>query len=286
MVATPEIRSTQGDVLAATTGTSPGTLTTQGMSLVALNFPTDELRAGTVQTVIAAPPFDALRTSQAAVLVAIRGRTRNPTVRAWTFTLDGHDYYVLRLGMLGTLVYDVYSEQWMDWDAFGEIYWPVNLGFNWVDGQGITGVDGVFNSNVLVGDDTLPILYFLDPTQGYDDSPDSSDPDPRVFFERTIQGQVPMVGREVLPCYSVWLTTDMGDPAYSGAGVTLEISDDAGKTYDDMGTVTVTAGENSPELAWYSLGQIAAPGRLFRITDDGAVARIDNMEMNDPDDEK
>jgi hypothetical protein len=37
-------------------------------------------------------------------------------------------------------------------------------------------------------------------------------------------------------------------------------------------------------LSWYSLGQIQAPGRLFRITDDGAVARIDGMEMNDPDD--
>jgi hypothetical protein len=78
----------------------------------------------------------------------------------------------------------------------------------------------------------------------------------------------------------------MGDPAYTDAGVMLEISDDAGVTFDDMGTVTVTAGDTSPELSWYSLGQITAPGRLFRITDDGAIARIDGMEMNDPDDEK
>jgi hypothetical protein len=93
-----------------------------------------------------------------------------------------------------------------------------------------------------------------------------------------------MTGRENMPCYAVWLTTDMGAPAYVGAGVTLEISDDAGKSYDDMGTINVTTDANSPELAWYSLGQIEAPGRLFRITDDGAVARIDAMEMNDPDD--
>jgi hypothetical protein len=105
----------------------------------------------------------------------------------------------------------------------------------------------------------------------------------QVFFERVVQGQVPMAGREVLPCYACWITTDMGAPAYVGAGVLLEISDDGGVSYDDMGTVTVTTGETSPELSWYSLGQIEAPGRLFRITDDGAVARIDSMEMNDPD---
>jgi hypothetical protein len=62
----------------------------------------------------------ALRVPQADVLAYVRGRIQNPKLRAWTFTLDGHDFYVLRLGMDLTLVYDVYSEQWMDWDAFGE----------------------------------------------------------------------------------------------------------------------------------------------------------------------
>jgi hypothetical protein len=78
----------------------------------------------------------------------------------------------------------------------------------------------------------------------------------------------------------------MGEPAYPGAAVRLEISDDAGATFDDMGSVGITDSANYPELAWYSLGQIEAPGRLFKITDDGAIARIDGLEMNDPDDAK
>jgi 2-methylcitrate dehydratase PrpD len=45
--------------------------------------------------------------------------------------------------------------------------------------------------------------------------------------------------------------------------------------------VTVTAGEFTPELSWYSLGQIGAPGRLFKIVDDGAVARIDGAPLNE-----
>jgi hypothetical protein len=252
---------------------------------VALNFPTPAERTSWAAGLVTVKSDEPMRVSNAAVLVAVRGRIQNPKLRAWTFTLDGHDYYVLRLGTMGTLVCDLYSGQWMDWDAFSEIYWPVNVGFNWVDGQGVTDSSGnTFGSNIVVGDDTYPLLYILEPAQPYDESPEPLDPNQQRYFPRIIQGQVPITGRQALPCFAVWLTTDMGAPAYVGAGVKLEISDDAGASYQDMGTVNVTPGNNSPELAWYSLGQIQAPGRLFRITDDGAIARIDNMEMNDPDD--
>lgn len=285
MVAAVGTRVTEADVLVAARVSTPDLRLTAADVLVALNFPTPAERTTWAAGLVTVKHSMPLRVTEAAVLVAVKGRTSNPKLRAWTFTLDGHDVYVLRLGTKGTLMYDVYSEQWMDWDAFGEIYWPVNIGFNWVDGQGVTDTEGnTFGSNVLVGDDSFPLLYFLDPNQPYDENPEVSDPEQEVFFERVIQGQFALTGRQVEPCYAVWLTTDMGAPAYVGAGVQLEISDDGGKTYDDMGTVTVTTDVNTPEVAWYSLGQIQAPGRLFRITDDGAVARIDNMEMNDPDD--
>lgn len=280
MVATPETRVTTADVLAATTEAIILRLSTLD-ALIALNYPSPFDRtswAGAIVTVQSGTP---LRVSEAAVLVAVRGRTENPKLRAWTFTFDGHDFYVLRLGMYSTLVYDVYSEEWMDWDAFDEKYWPTNIGINWTGGLRHAAE---FGSSVLVGDDTYPLLYFLDPDQPYDENPEILNPQIQIFFDRTIQGQVIVTGRQALPCYVCWLTTDMGAPAYDGAGVKLEISDDAGNSYDDMGTITVTSGEMSPELSWYSLGQMQAPGRLFRITDDGAVARIDSMEMNDPDD--
>lgn len=219
--------------------------------------------------------------TQGQVLVAGRGRIANPRLRAWTFTLDGHDFYVLRLGDTLTLVYDVYSEQWMDWSNLGLNFWRLNTGMNWLGGQRF---GSTYGSDVVAGDDLYGLLWFLDPQQPYDEHPDYLAPQQQFYFERVTMGQVPIKGREVLPCYAAWITSDMGNPAYIGAGVTLAISDDAGVTFDDMGTVTVTQGEQSPELSWYSLGQIGAPGRLFRITDDGAVARIDGMEMNDPDD--
>jgi hypothetical protein len=281
------MRLGEAAVLSAATVSTLALRTSMADVLTAINFPSPFVRTDQLQGLVTVKFANALRVSNAEVLVAVRGRTSNPKLRAWTFTLDGHDFYVLRLGTFATLVYDVYSEEWMDWDAYGEKYWPVNVGFNWVDGQGALGDDGIpFGSNVLVGDDTYPLLYFLDPNQPYDENPEVLDPQNEIFFERVLQGQVIQTGRQVQPCYAVWLTTDMGAPAYVGAGVKLEISDDAGKTYDDMGTIEVTVDENTPELSWYSLGQIAAPGRLFRLTDDGAVARIDSFEMNDPDDEK
>jgi hypothetical protein len=281
------IRVTEADALVVTLSIAPGMRITAADMLVAYNIPSQEERVTAFDSLVTVKSLPALRVSDAAVLVAVRGRISNPKLRAWTFSLDGHDYYVLRLGMIVTLVYDVTSEQWVDWDAFEQTYWPTFVGMNWVGGTGVLDADGSsFHSNVLVGDDTLGLLYFLDPEQPWDQSFDGPlDPDQEKFFPRVLQGQVPMLGRENMPCYAVWLNTDLGDPAYVGAGVQLEISDDGGKTYDDMGTIEVTtAASPSPELSWYSLGQIEAPGRLFRITDDGAVARIDGMEMNDPDD--
>jgi hypothetical protein len=209
------------------------------------------------------------------------GRTDNPQLRVWTYSLDGHDYYVLRLGDFDQLVFDTYSEQWMDWNDYNSLTWRAQCGLNWIGAEALADTYG---SNVVAGDDTLGLLWFLDPEQPFDDAPGSGDP--AIYFSRVIMGQVPMNGRDVLPCYAVWLTADMGDPAYLGAAVTLWTSDDAGVTWDNHGYISVTADNNSPELSWYSLGQIGAPGRLFKIFDDGAVTRIDAMEMNDPDDEK
>lgn len=221
------------------------------------------------------------RVSQLVVRALVRGHVENPRIRAWTFTLDGHDFYVLRLGDIATLVYDLYSEQWMDWQDFTHTYWRPSIGTTW---RGASALGAVYGSSVLAGDDTWGLLWFLNPEQPYDEHPDYQAEEQQLYFERITMGQVPMRGRENLPCYAAWLTTDMGEPAYDGAAVRLEISDDGGVTFQDMGSVEINLDADYPELAWYSLGQIEAPGRLFKITNDGAIARIDGMEMNDPDD--
>lgn len=247
------------------------------------NYPAADAEVSSVTVRVFAEPEPSAEVSMLAVRAIVRGHTENPRIRAWTFTLDGHDFYVIRLADRYTLVYDTYSEQWMEWQDFTHTYWRPSIGTTW---NGAAELAHTYGSSVVAGDDTWGLLWFLDPNQPYDDHPDYTDPDQVLYFERITMGQVPMRGRQNLPCYAAWLTTDMGDPAYDGAGVRLEISDDGGVTFDDMGLVEITSGAAYPELAWYSLGQIEAPGRLFKLTDDGAVMRIDGMEMNDPDDAK
>lgn len=283
MAITPTIRnSLDGVYIVSNTVTLDLQATLAGVFSI-VNFPTPSISASDVGAVVTTNYLaQNVQVAMVGVLVVGRGRIDNPKVRAWTFTLDGHDFYVLRLGDGSTLVYDVYSEQWVDWSSPDYDFWRPNTGMNWLGGQLFAGG---FGSDVVVGDDVHGLLYFLDPKQPFDQTPLDYVEVQERYFERITMGQVPIRGREVMPCFAAWLTTDMGAPAYLGAGVTLYTSDDGGETFDDHGLVTVTPGEFNPELSWYSLGQIGAPGRLFKIVDDGAIVRIDGMEMNDPEDD-
>jgi hypothetical protein len=280
MAVTPTIRVTQAGTLAASSGPSTATRLTQGMALSAINFPTPFIRTtqATVRTV--AKPTPPLRLSQAVVLVAVRGRVANPRVRAWTYTLDGHDFYVLRLGDTETLIYDMTTEQWVNWDSFGDSVWRANTGISWLGGHALAQQYG---SNILIGDDTFGLLWFLDPERPYDDHPDYLNPAQQIPFDRVVMGQVAARGRGSQPCYAIFLTGDNYGLSVNDftPAVTLEYSDDAGKTYESAGTITVTPDSVEPPYSWYSLGQIGDPGRLFKITDNGVFTRIDDMQMND-----
>lgn len=280
MVAAVGIQVSQARTLAVDIVT-PSMELSFARTLAIYNFPTASIEASQARILGLVVSAVNIEVSQARTLAVVRGRTANPKLRAWTFSLDMHDFYVLRLGDTETLVYDTYAEQWVDWANFQKDFWRSNIGQNWL---GATKLADTYGSDVLIGDDTYGLLWFLDPEQPFDEHPDSLSPVQQEFFDRVTMGQVPMRGREVLPCYACWITSDMGNPAYVGAGVTLYTSDDAGVTFDNHGLVTVTPGVNDPELSWYSLGQIEAPGRLFKIVNDGAIARIDCLEMNDPDD--
>lgn len=253
----------------------------QTQAFAIINFPAEEVRSAQMQLIAPVLNNVDVRVAQVQVLAVVRGRSANPQVRAWRHFLDGHENYVLRLGDRETLIYDALTERWVNWADRDLNFWRPSTGVNWIGGVKLANT---FNSNVVVGDDQFGLIWFLDPEQPYDQHPIEDNPTQEIYFDRIVMGQVVIRGRQSLPCYAAWLTTDMGAPAYDGAGVTLFTSDDAGATFDEHDTVTVTLDNFSPEISWYSLGQINAPGRLFKIVDDGAVTRIDGLEMNDPDD--
>ena len=78
----------------------------------------------------------------------------------------------------------------------------------------------------------------------------------------------------------VQLFGSIGSGLEDGMEVSLEVSDDRGFTYTDMGAVSLDAGDYNARVHWRSLGSMSAPGRLFKITDEGALKRIDSAEMD------
>lgn len=269
----------QGRVLATVRESTSELRVPQGTVLTAYNVPAVSMSATQATLGITFRQDGDIQITQARVLAAVRGRTSNPTVRAWTYTMDGHDFYILRLGNFGTLVYDVLTEEWYEWDVAGYPILPLSTGINW---YGADALAGGFGSNVLCGDDSFGSLYFLDPTGIYDDDPLLGNERP-VKFNRVVQGQLPIRSYDVIPCFGVALFGDIGE-ADEALTVTLELSDDAGVIYTDQGPLTLTPGDYVQRIEWRSLGSMTAPGRLFRILDDGAFARIDGLELLEADD--
>lgn len=273
--------ASQFEALLAAGGTAPETFTPEFTSLVAGIYPSQEAYVSQQLVTLAGSSDVTVQESKFLVLVAARGRVADPRVSAWTFTLDGHDFYVLRLGDAATLLYDVYSEQWVEWTTDQSGAWRVNTGVNWVGGQALAHIYG---SAVIAGDDTFGRLWFLNPEQPYDDVPDPALVPAQTSFTRIVTGQVLAGGRDFLPCYAAFLDGDnygFGTTDFVPV-VTLETSDDQGRTFYNHGTldmVTDYSADNPYE--WTSLGQIASPGRIFRITDNGMFARISGLEMND-----
>lgn len=282
MAATPDIRASEARILGTvfdTFGTGH-VRTSQGRFLATINFPTNHTEISQAQFLATANIEGPIAVSEGVILAAVHGRIANPRVRAWTFTLDGHDFYVLRLGDSTTLIYDDVSKQWVDWYDGTEQVWALNAGTPWIGGNQLAHQYG---SNVVVGDDSWGLLWFLDPRLPYDQHPASDNIRQQMPFPRIVTGQVVVRGRTAEPCYTIFVNGDNYGLEVTDftPGVTLSYSDDQGKTYTDAETINVSIDTENLPYEWHSLGSIYAPGRLFQINDNGVFARIDSMNMND-----
>lgn len=281
MANTVGIQASEGQVFSIFESLTAAEKLSSGRAFTIYNFPTQAMQASAVRSLTVVEKTVDMQVSSARIFAVIAGRVANPSVRAWTATLDGHDFYFLRLGDQFTLVYDVYSEQWVEWDSKNSGAWRPNTGTDWPGAQGLANQYG---SSIIAGDDTFGLLWFLDPTLAWDENPDYQRTPQQIDFERVATGQVLASGRNYMPCYVVFVDGDnYGLTANDFVpSVVLATSDDQGRNFDDHDTLTVVSDltVNNP-YSWYSLGQFNSPGRMFRITDNGLFTRIDSMSMND-----
>jgi hypothetical protein len=240
------------------------------------NYPAEAARFSQMVVRSFDVPSPMLRVAQVFVRVLIKGRVDDPRVRAWTFTLDGHDFYVLHLGTIETLVYDTHSGEWYSWGSGTDPLWRAYTGCNWIGGRKF----GLNWSNVICGDDGNGALYFLSPDDDYDDDSIVGADTPRPFTRMATGQLVVKPGYASVPCFGVQLFGSIGSNASDDVTVNLQVSDDRGFTYTDCGDIALDAADYNARVNWLSLGSMVAPGRLFKITDTGALKRIDGLEAD------
>jgi hypothetical protein len=281
----PTLFASQLDTVAVTTVIVTDIQTSQFDSLVIFNVPSEHVETSQLDTALLyvrqgenAP----MQVSQFDTIAVCRGLTDDPKVRAWTITLDAHDFYFLKLGDEETLVYDVLTEQWYEWGTADLNRWRAYTGRNWLGGRTLSDA---FGSSIVVGDLANGVLYIMDP-DGFADEDAIEGSDFLRPFLREITGQVSTRGYDMVPCYGVSLMGSIGDgidPALTA--VTLFTSDNEGHSYDQHDTININPFDYSARIDWNSgLGSFEAPGRLFRVQDRGALQRIDWLDMaDDPD---
>ena len=234
--------------------------------LQAAYFPPATIGIGQAQTILQTALIEEglQGTSQAVMLVAYRtGAVTNLNLRSWQYSLDGHTFYVLTLGEQGTYAYDQTSGQWAKWQTAGLPGWNMELGTMW-------------RNRIIACDQANPIIWELDPNSFLDD-------DFKVQT-RTVTGGFPLRQRNFPANYAFRVTASLGTPdvpltePVTAPTIRLRTSDDQGKTFTDAGTVTIGSLDYTQEIAWLALGSMRAPGRIFEITDTGAVARIDGAD--------
>lgn len=278
-----DVRTTQGYVLAAVAAAGGDVRVSQLYAFAATQFPSQEIRYSQGYVHAAVQFGMDVRTTQAYVLAAVKGRPLDNLIRAWTFTLDGHDYYVLKLGEIETLVYDTHAEEWYVWGTADTNLWNLMDGTNWAGG--VTSWAGGYGSNVVAGSNTNGALFFLDP-EATDDDAALADASVQPY-RREAMAQYVMRGTDFVPCFGVQAYGSIGEVLSNNpTDVSLEISDDRGHSFFDCGTVSITVDDYNARASWTSLGSMSAPGRLFKVIDYGAMHRIDMLDMQDPPESK
>lgn len=188
------------------------------------------------------------------------GNVATSRKRAWTFTLDGHTFYVLDLGQEGTFIWDKTTNSWAQFITTGYTAWNFCNGCMW--GQ-----------RIVAGDQLTTDLWEMLPASSLFDNAATA-------VEHVVTGGIATRNRIFHSVESFTLAASVASLMAPGAAtVTLSFSDDQGVTWQTMDTIALTGASNQ-EIAWTSLGAFANPGRVFRITDSGAFLRIDGADAN------
>jgi hypothetical protein len=274
MAVTPTILNSQATTQSFVDLT-PDIRVSEAFAMALVNVPAEGVLSSQSHVVAFVDRPSPVQASQVAALAYVIGRPTFRRARAWSFTMDNHDFYVLRIGEVETLIFDLMTGQWAIWKTEDRTTWRAHLGTNWLGATKFNYVGGA-ETNVVAGDDTFGVLWTLAPNIGVDDPPVAGQ-EPQVF-ERVVTAGIPMFMRQSPRHNTLFLTVQTGSPLPAATDITLNISDDQGNTFYSAGTVTLEAGNFGQEVLWRSLGLIRQPGRIMEFRDSGAATAFYSLD--------
>lgn len=165
----------------------------------------------------------------------------DPIFQAWTYTADGHVYFVLSPDGQGTFPFDVSTKAWLNWkSATAGPYWLVTFGATLTGGLTIGG---------NLADSAL---YSVDPSYGTDLG---------VPIDWQLTGGVPVLGNsQRLDSLTLMTNAGQGGSFANPVTVDLHLSNDQGQTF--LGPFTKTngnPGDYAAVPAWRMMGQMKQP---------------------------
>lgn len=193
-------------------------------------------------------------------------RNSDPTtLMAWTYSVDGHTYYVLSLENQ-TWVYDIVTQLWSRASSLGYGYWRAGLGCD-VSGN-------AYAADMVPGSSTIWAI-----------APDTiSDAGDEII--RTCTAFVEFRDGK-LPCGNVSIVCSAGQGLQTGQGseplVGMSYSDDYGQTFSTMENKSSgQVGQYDYRVRWNRKGLIKSPGRyfLFRCSDP-VTFRMSDVRLNE-----
>lgn len=263
MVSTTTLTTTQGVMLvAAEPGAAGGARVSQAVLLVAAAPPqTHRAKVTQVVELVASSAEGNViaATSQLVVLAGVKSGVADPArSSAWTFVLDGHQFYVLNLGAQGTFVYDQGTSQWAKFSTQGFGQWNMINGTMWGD-------------RIVAGDLLDDYVWELDPLATVDEGW-------REIYH-AVTGGLTLRSRVYKSCDAVRIASSIGQlDEVNGSVLLLSYSDDQEATWVGPFTVDLIPDDFDGEIAYRSLGSFAAPGRIFLVEDMGGLLRIDGAD--------
>lgn len=259
MVAAVGTRVTQADALVALQISSAEDRTSQAFALTAINYPTPFEKTSQMVGLVSTKSDLTIRTTQAAVLVAVAYGAEERMLHSWTFTQDGHDFYVV-LAAGETYVYDKSTEQWSQWASPDAKFW-----------RGIDGVE--WNGINVCIDSSTGKLFQIDPLGrlDYQTTPITS----------IVYGGLTERFRNMPSIFMAEVAISQNSPPYNVDPTTLSIALETSDTINSYnhGAINGAAIGNQTFARFYGLGLMHSPGILFKITDTGFARRIDGLNI-------